>query len=155
MTIRPHDISVNQESSLCFDNPARVPCDFLPLSLGIRLTCRRQEHLSDSERRWLRLLALDNGEAASVKPRDSPSSFLLNPFLLFVSLCVICLLMKKKTKNKQEASSRLAAGVAAAGNAAVRVALAAQEGEEGESRAGEERPGAGAQEEQPQKDEVK
>lgn len=63
--------------------------------------------------------------------------------------------MKKKTKNKQEASSRLAAGVAAAGNAAVRVALAAQEGEEGESRAGEERPGAGAQEEQPQKDEVK
>lgn len=38
----------------------------------------------------------------------------------------------------QEASSRLAARLAAAGNAAVRVALAAQEGKEGESGEGEE-----------------
>lgn len=54
----------------------------------------------------------------------------------------------------QEASSRLAARLAAAGNAAVCVALAAQEGKEGESGEGEERQGAGAQEEQSQEDEV-
>lgn len=44
----------------------------------------------------------------------------------------------------QEASSRLPARLAAAGNAAVRVALTAQKGKEGESREGEERQGAGA-----------
>lgn len=54
----------------------------------------------------------------------------------------------------QEASSRLPARLAAAGNAAVCVALTAQEGEEGESREGEGRQGAGAQEEQSQEDEV-
>lgn len=54
----------------------------------------------------------------------------------------------------QEASSRLPARLAAAGNAAVCVALAAQKGKEGASREGEERQGAGAQEEQSQEDEV-
>lgn len=54
----------------------------------------------------------------------------------------------------QEASPRLPARLAAAGNAAVRVALAAQKGKEGESGEGEERQRAGAQEEQSQEDEV-
>ena len=54
----------------------------------------------------------------------------------------------------QEASSRLPARLSAAGNSAVRVALAAQKGKEGEGREGEERQRAGAQEEQSQEDEV-
>lgn len=51
----------------------------------------------------------------------------------------------------QEASPRLPA----AGNAAVRVALAAQKGKEGESGEGEERQRAVAEEEQSQEDEVR
>lgn len=54
----------------------------------------------------------------------------------------------------QEASSCLPARLAAAGNAAVRLAFTAQKGEERESREGEERQRAGAQEEQSQEDEV-
>lgn len=54
----------------------------------------------------------------------------------------------------QETSSCLPARLAAAGNSAVRVALAAQKGKERESRAGEERQRASAQEEQSQEDEV-
>lgn len=54
----------------------------------------------------------------------------------------------------QETSPRLPARLAAAGNAAVRVALTAQKGKEGEGREGEERQRAGAQEEQSQEDEV-
>lgn len=55
----------------------------------------------------------------------------------------------------QEASSRLPARLAAAGNAAVCVALAAQKGEKGASREGEERQRASPQEKQSQEDEVK
>lgn len=54
----------------------------------------------------------------------------------------------------QEASPRLPARLPAAGNAAVRVALPAQKGKEGENREGEERQGANAEEEQSQEDEV-
>lgn len=54
----------------------------------------------------------------------------------------------------QEASPRLPARLSAAGNAAVRVAVATQKGEEGASREGQERTGDDAEKEQSQEDEV-
>lgn len=56
--------------------------------------------------------------------------------------------------SRQEATPRLPARLAAAGNAAVCVALAAQKGKERAGGEGEERQGADAQEEQSQEDEV-
>lgn len=73
------------------------------------------------------------------------------PLPLYVSLCPHPL---RLLSPDQEASSRLPARLAAAGNAAVCVALAAQKGKEGESREGEGRQRAGTQEEQSQEDEV-
>lgn len=76
----------------------------------------------------------------------------VSPFPLFLSFALYPL--SPLPPPRQEASSRLAARLTAAGNAAVCVALAAQKGKERESGEGEERQRADAQEEQSQEDEV-